>query len=392
MLQNNQNNMQQFQEEPSHTAKKSPYLTKKAGALIAALCILASGSAGYAAGVFSAAAPQAVSNSAQPLPAAGGEISTMAAAGSASGALSVTEIAEKAADSVVEVTTEITQYDSFMRQYVAEGAGSGVILSQDGYIVTNNHVIEGASSIKVTLRDGTSYPAVLVGTDAQGDIAVIKIDASGLKAAEIGDSDALQVGDTAVAVGNPLGQLGGTVTDGIISALDREIDIDGKTMTLLQTNAAINPGNSGGGLFNDRGELIGVVVAKSSGSGIEGLGFAIPINTAVELIDDIMQFGYVQGRVDLGMTTTEVTGSLMSALYGYTGGLYIDEVNPGSNAEEVGFRSGDRIVSFNGAEISSQEDLTRALSACSVGDTVEIVIERSGRQYVGELTLEEAHA
>ena len=221
---------------------------------------------------------------------------------------------------------------------------------------------------------------------------MIKIDATGLQAATVGNSDSLQVGDTAVAVGNPLGQLGGTVTDGIISALDREIDLDGQTMTLLQTNAAINPGNSGGGLFNDRGELIGIVVAKSSGSGIEGLGFAVPINTAMDLVDDIMQYGYVKGRIDLGMTTTEVSSSTMAMMYGYSAGVYIDEVTPGSNAEEVGFRSGDRIVSFNGTEISSTADLTKALSSCSVGDTVEIVIARNGQRYVGELTLEEAHA
>lgn len=400
MLQNYQNNFQQFDEEEPHTShahKKSPYLTKKAGALVAALCILASGSIGYAAGVINTAVPQSVQSGTQTtLPAVSSDstgASTVAAnSGSTGDALSVTEIAARVADSVVEITTESTQYDTFMGQYVSEGAGSGVILSSDGYIVTNNHVIEGASTINVTLRDGTSYPATLVGTDSQGDIAVIKIDATGLQAATVGNSDSLQVGDTAVAVGNPLGQLGGTVTDGIISALDREIDLDGQTMTLLQTNAAINPGNSGGGLFNDRGELIGIVVAKSSGSGIEGLGFAVPINTAMDLVDDIMQYGYVKGRIDLGMTTTEVSSSTMAMMYGYSAGVYIDEVTPGSNAEEVGFRSGDRIVSFNGTEISSAADLTKALSSCSVGDTVEIVIARNGQRYVGELILEEAHA
>ncbi|MGI5894210.1 MAG: S1C family serine protease [Candidatus Merdivicinus sp.] len=396
MNQMNEQNMGP-QNPQRHEKKTSPYLTKKMGALVAALCILASGSAGYAAGVFHAGI-QTNSSASQtaPLPSDSNSsnISTMAATtGSSSGALSVTEIAEQVANTVVEITTEVTEYDNFMRQYVSEGAGSGVILSQDGYIVTNNHVIEGASKITVTLRDGTTYPATLVGTDSQGDIAVVKIEATGLQAAKLGDSDDLKVGDTAVAVGNPLGQLGGTVTDGIISALDREIDLDGKTMTLLQTNAAINPGNSGGGLFNDRGELIGVVVAKSSGSGIEGLGFAVPINTAKEIIDDIMQYGYVKGRVDLGMTTVDITSAPMAMMYGLSGtGVYINSVTEGSNAEAVGFRSGDRILSFNGTEINSGDDLTSALSSCKVGDTVEIIISRNGQKYSGQLTLEEAHS
>ena len=304
------------------------------------------------------------------------------------GELSVADVAAKAADSVVEITTGSASYAG---QLVQTGAGSGVILSADGYIVTNNHVIDGASKITVTLKDGTSYPAALVGTDSQGDVAVIKIDASGLQPAVIGDSSELQVGDLAVAVGNPLGQLGGTVTDGIISALDRQIDLDGKTMTLLQTNAAINPGNSGGGLFNSKGELIGVVVAKSSGSGIEGLGFAIPINTAKDLIDQIMEYGYVKGRIDLGMTTVDVSNAQVAMMYRLSStGVYIDEVTQGSNAEAAGFRSGDRILSFNGEEISSASDLTQALQNCQVGDTVEIIIARDGQKYSGSLTLEES--
>lgn len=384
--------------EPSHK-KSNPYLTKKMGAIVAALCILASGTAGYAAGVSHTALSAANTTTQQSLPQPTSQsddnsINTVATTtGTSTGALTVTQIADKVADSVVEITTEVTEYDNFMRQYVSEGAGSGVILSQDGYIVTNNHVIEGASKITVTLKDGTSYPATLVGTDSQGDIAVVKIEATGLQAATLGDSDSLQVGDTAVAVGNPLGQLGGTVTDGIISALDREIDLDGKTMTLLQTNAAINPGNSGGGLFNDRGELIGVVVAKSSGSGIEGLGFAVPINTAKEIIDDIMQYGYVKGRIDLGMSTVDITSAQMAMMYGLSStGVYINSVTEGSNAAEVGFQAGDQIVSFNGVEISTGDDLTNALAQCQVGDTVEVIIERGRQKYSGQLTLEEAHS
>ena len=316
---------------------------------------------------------------------------TVSSGSSTDGDLTVSQIAAQTANSVVEITTESTTYDMYMRQTVSEGAGSGVILTSDGYIVTNNHVIEGAEKITVTLKDGTSYPGKLVGTDSQGDIAVVKIEATGLQPAVIGDSSTLQVGDMAVAIGNPLGQLGGTVTDGIISALDRQIDLDGKTMTLLQTNAAINPGNSGGGLFNGKGELIGVVVAKSSGSGIEGLGFAIPINTAKDLIDQIMEYGYVKGRINLGFTTVDVTNAQIAMMYRLPStGVYIDEVTEGSNAAAVGFHAGDRILSFNGEEIASGDDLTKAIQNCKVGDTVEIIIVRNGQKYSGELTLEES--
>ena len=200
------------------------------------------------------------------------------------GSLSVAEVAAKAADSVVEINTETVSSSFYGGQRVSQSAGSGVILSADGYIVTNNHVVAGADSITVRTRDGKSYAANLVGTDPDTDLAVLKIEASGLTPAVLGSSDDLVVGETAVAIGNPLGELGGTVTSGIISALSREVTIDNQTMTLLQTNAAINPGNSGGGLFNSNGELVGVVNAKYAKEGVEGLGFAIPINTAKPVI------------------------------------------------------------------------------------------------------------
>lgn len=401
---------QNFNRNPQPPKKeRSPYLTKKMGAILAALCILASGSAGFAGGVLmksssgvqadsasSSASSESVSSSdsassSGTASTVGHSSLTVSSGSSTDGNLTVSQIAAQTANSVVEITTESTTYDMYMRQTVSEGAGSGVILTSDGYIVTNNHVIEGAEKITVTLKDGTSYSGKLVGTDSQGDIAVVKIEATGLQPAVIGDSSTLQVGDMAVAIGNPLGQLGGTVTDGIISALDRQIDLDGKTMTLLQTNAAINPGNSGGGLFNGKGELIGVVVAKSSGSGIEGLGFAIPINTAKDLIDQIMEYGYVKGRIDLGFTTVDVTNAQTAMMYRLSStGVYIDEVTEGSNAAAVGFHAGDRILSFNGEEIASGDDLTKAIQNCKVGDTVEIIIVRNGQKYSGELTLEES--
>jgi serine protease Do len=218
--------------------------------------------------------------------AAGGSASAAAGAASQSSgntaakkALTIPEISSRAANSVVEIYTESIVRGIFLRQYIAAGSASGVIVRADGYIVTNDHVVDGARKITVRLKNGVEHEAAVVGRDAKNDLAVVKIAATGLKAATYGDSGKLVVGELAVAIGNPLGQLGGSVTEGIISALGRRIDIDGLSMTLLQTSAAINPGNSGGGLFNQYGELIGVVNAKSSGYDVEGIGFAIPSNT-----------------------------------------------------------------------------------------------------------------
>ena len=209
-------------------------------------------------------------------------------------ATTTSEIVKKTADSVVEIATEGVVTGNFAQQYVTKGAGSGVIISADGYIITNHHVIEDAKTIKVTLRDGqTSYDATLIGSDEDNDIALLKVNAEGLTPATFGDSSSLAVGDYVVAIGNPLGTLGGTVTDGIISALAREVTIEGKNMTLLQTNAQISPGNSGGGLFNANGELVGVVNAKDSATEVEGIAFAIPINNVIDLIKDLQNYGYV---------------------------------------------------------------------------------------------------
>lgn len=301
------------------------------------------------------------------------------------------QIADEVADTVVEITTEVMSTNSFYGQYISQGAGSGVIISTDGYIVTNNHVIDGASSITVTLRDKTSYSAQLVGKDSVVDVALLKIDAKDLKAANFGDSDVLKVGDKAVAIGNPLGQLGGTVTDGIISALDRDVVIDDETMNLLQTDTAINPGNSGGGLFDGQGALVGVVVAKSSGEEIEGLGFAIPINDVIDIIDDLKEYGYVRGRVSVGMELIDLTNS-MYAMYYYgntQGGCYVYSVNAGSSAFDAGIQQGDRIVSVDGKEIATSADVEVALDDKSVGDVVEFEIERGGRTATVDVELEE---
>ena len=290
----------------------------------------------------------------------------------------------------MEIKTEKVTNSSFLQQYVQTGAGSGVIISEDGYLITNNHVIDGASTIQVRTSDGTTYDAVLVGTDSKTDVAVLKINASGLTPVTFGDSDTLNVGETAVAIGNPLGELGGTVTNGIISAKDRSITLDNQQMTLLQTNAAINPGNSGGGLFNSRGELIGMVVAKSSGSDVEGLGFAIPSNLVSRITQELIANGYVTGRPALGVTVLSIENAQTAMQYGVNSlGVYITDVESGSAADKAGMQAGDRIISINNQVVESFADLSAALDNYAVGDTVEIMVSRGGSTVTLSLTLQE---
>lgn len=299
------------------------------------------------------------------------------------------EVAEKASESVVEITTETVVTSQFMQQYVSQGAGSGVIISDDGYIITNNHVISGANNIKVTLKNGKSYTAKLIGKDSQIDVALLKIDEKNLKPVTFGESKNLKVGETAIAIGNPLGQLGGTVTNGIISALDREITIDGETMTLLQTNAAINPGNSGGGLFNANAELVGLVVAKSSGENIEGLGFAIPIDNVVDILDDLMDHGYVTGRPSLGVTLKNISNDDLFSYRLDRAGVYIANITSGSAAEKAGLKVGDCITKIDDKEISSAQQASSEISKHKAGDKVTVTVYRDGDTKSISVTLDE---
>ena len=271
------------------------------------------------------------------------------------------------------------------------GSGSGVIVTSDGYIVTNNHVVSGADGIKVYLQDGTEYDAQLVGTDSYTDIAVIKIDAENLPAATIGSSSSMMVGDTVYAIGNPLGVLATSVSKGIISGLDREVTIDGQQMTLMQVNASVNSGNSGGGLFNEEGELIGIVNAKANGTNVEGIGFAIPIDTAKGVITDLMDLGYVTGRPYLGITMQNVAFTTGNAGgyggfygnyggYGYTTHPQIYSIESGSAAEKAGLKVNDIILYFDGQEITSSSDLSALLYNYNVGDTVTMTVQRGSEQ------------
>ncbi len=299
--------------------------------------------------------------------------------------LSVGEIAGLASDSVIEITTETVVNGMRMGDFVSEGAGSGVIVTTDGYIVTNNHVIDGASKVTVRLSNGESYEATLIGQDAQADLAVIKIDADNLTPAVLGTSATLEVGDLAVAIGNPLGELGGTVTDGIISALDREITLDGESMTLLQTNAAINPGNSGGGLFNSAGELIGIVNAKTSGTDVEGLGFAVPIDTAKDIISELVENGYVSGRTGIGVTLVDISDTQTAMMYRVQQlGVYVAQAEDGN-----GLQPGDMIVAINGTEITAAPEVKEVLSGHSIGDTISVVVVRGNVQQTIPVTIQE---
>ena len=315
---------------------------------------------------------------------------TSSSSDDASEATIVQKVAAATANSVVEITTEGVTTDSYFRQRITSGAGSGVIVSADGYIATNNHVVSGANKVTVTLKNGEQHEATIVGTDSQTDLAVVKIDATGLQPAVFGDSSKLEVGEPAIVIGNPLGQLGGSVTNGIISALDREITIEGQVMTLLQTNAAINPGNSGGALFNQKGELVGIVNAKSGGENIEGLGFAIPVNIAKPVIDDIIAHGYVQGRPQLGISLLNVDDAMTAMMYGLNStGVFIMGVTEGSSAAQAGLKEGDRIISIDGTEVTSTSDVTGIVAEHKVGDSVEITISRNGRTGTATVTLQE---
>lgn len=302
------------------------------------------------------------------------------------GQLSVPQVAAAVADSVVEITTETVSTSLFYGQYVTKGAGSGVIVSADGYIVTNNHVIEGATNVTVITKSGDEYEAKLVGKDKKSDLAVVKISAENLKPAVFGDSDKVVAGQGTVVIGNPLGSLGGSVTSGIVSALDRQITVDKQTMTLMQIDAAVNPGNSGGGAFDMNGNLIGIVNAKSTGEGIDNLGFAIPVNTVKKVMADLIEYGYVTGRLSTGFTPIDLTdpSAAMSYRVDRTG-IYVYSVQD----EKSSFRRGDLLVSMDGTVISSMSDYNAVVDRHKLGDTIEATVIRKGEQKTLTLTFSE---
>ena len=300
--------------------------------------------------------------------------------------LSLQEIYARNIDSVVSITCHKRNGSS---------TGTGVIFSGQGYIVTNHHVIEDAYAIEILLTDQRRFEASLIGADAPSDLAVLYVEGTDLKAAQFGDSTQLRVGDSVAAIGDPLGsELRGTLTNGIVSAINRDVTVNGRTMTLIQTNAAINSGNSGGPLINCYGQVIGINTLKisdsASAAGVEGLGFAIPSATVKEIVDQLIDQGYVSGRPSLGITGESVS-NFYQHYYRMPAGLYISHVDPDSDAAAQGIVTGDILLKLNSTRISSQEDLDSALYNLNPGDSVTAIIYRYGVQYQVDLILSEAN-
>ena len=323
--------------------------------------------------------------------------------------LSVKEIVKKCQSSIVAITTETTQtvnngysygYNPFsygyspfgygyntprQQEYKVTGAASGIIISEDGYIVTNAHVVEGADAVKVALNDGTEYEAKVLGYAKDNDIAVCKIDATGLNAATFGDSDTVEVGELAVVIGNPLGQVNGAVTAGIISALNYPYKDDEHSINAMQTDAAINQGNSGGALFNSYGEVIGVVFAKTGGSLVDGIGYAIPVNDVKTIIEEIVKDPDAtsvktgKSNVMLGVTLSDITEKI-SEQYDIPVGAYVESVEKYSAAERAGLERGDVILEFAGQTVSKKEDVTTIKNEQTPGDDVEMKLWRNGNE------------
>lgn len=340
--------------------------------------------------------------------------------------LSIPEIAKKCRSSVVAIETETkvvyNNYDNYYnpfgsmfgygygygyggrggrggtQEYTETAAGSGIIISEDGYILTNNHVISGADKITVYVNSGEddaeeqTYEATLVGSSENNDIAVLKIDAEGLNAAAFGDSDQLEVGELAVAIGNPMGKVHGSVTAGIISAVEQELTIDDVTINAIQTDAAINPGNSGGALFDSYGNVIGVVYAKSSSVNIEGIGYVIPVNNIKELVEqmindpDSVKDQTKGSQIMLGITIQNITED-MSKQYSMPVGVYITDVSTMSAAERAGLQKGDIIVGFAGEDVKTADELNALKAKQTPGDTVAVKIDRNGKEMTLDLVI-----
>ena len=298
------------------------------------------------------------------------------------GGLSLQDIYEKAIESVVSISCTAGG---------SSASGTGVVLSADGYIVTNAHVVENATAIEILFSDGSTRSASIVGTDTVSDLAVLYTGVSGLTPAEFGNSTALRVGDSVVAIGDPLGvELRGTMTDGIVSAINRDISSGGRTMTLIQTNAALNSGNSGGPLLNCYGQVIGINTMKigdyMSSAGVEGLGFAIPSTTVKEIVDQLIANGYVAGRPALGISGQDIS-SFDQLYYRLPQGVYITEVAEESDAAAKGILPGDILVQLDGQRVTSTDTLKSLLYAHKTGDTVNVVIYRNGTQYTLDIIL-----
>ena len=295
--------------------------------------------------------------------------------------------------STVGITTELVTTNFWGQTVKGAAAGSGFVVTHDGYILTNYHVIDGASSIQVAFADGTSYPATLVGGEEPNDIAVLKIEAEGLTPVVLGDSDNLVVGEQVCAIGNPLGELTFTFTSGYVSARDRTITMEnGEVMNMLQTDTSINSGNSGGPLFNMYGQVIGITTAKYSSSGsssasIEGIGFAIPINDVKDMVKDIIEKGYVTGKPNVGIIMSDVSADAQR--YGIPAGASISAVLEGSCGQKAGLQAGDIITAVNDTAVTSSKQLSSLVKEYKAGDTVTLTVYRTGETQTLSVALDE---
>ncbi len=334
--------------------------------------------------------PQAPAGNVLPLPGEAllsqSSVTKLATSSSTAG-LGIPEIYDIASPTVVTILCK-SQSGGYVQSQLS--SGSGIIIRQDGYIVTNNHVIENAAEVTVNTIAGQSFTANIIGADARTDLAVLKVDAdTALPFAELGDSSTLRVGEMALAIGNPLREeLAGTLTVGYISAINRSMVIDGKQMTMIQTDAAINPGNSGGALLNMYGQVIGINTAKSTGYDVEGLGFAIPINEAKPIIESIIQHGYVTGRVVIGVTGQSVTEAIAKA-NDLPIGVYVSSVLSDSAAEKAGLQVGDVILSCDGQAVTTTDEINKIRDTHKVGEAMSMEISRGGRKMKVSLILQE---
>ena len=370
-------------------AAKKPSFWQKAGVKVTALllaCAVVGGAAGYGGAALSSSGKTTIRQSNR----TASEITVKQVSGQT--LMSPAEVYASTVNSVVSINCSSVSTNIFGQSVQSASSGSGFIITQDGYIVTNHHVVSGASSVTVTLHDGREYPATVVGSDSDYDVAVLKINATDLQPVTLGNSSSVNVGDSVLAIGNPLGELTFSMSQGIVSCCDRAINVDGTPFNMIQVDASINPGNSGGPLMNLYGEVVGIVSAKYSSysdTTVEGLGFASPIGDVQAIITDIMENGQVTDKPSFGITAGTMTEQ-MAAQYQIEqkSGAFVYSVNKGGAGEKAGLRMGDVITKVDSTDIASMEDLTAAKKGHKAGDTVTVTYFRDGSSHTTSLTFD----
>ncbi len=384
---NEQHNTPGDPEAPA--AAKKPSFWQKTGVKVTALllaCAVVGGAAGYGGAALSSSGKTTIRQSNR----TASEITVKQVSGQT--LMSPAEVYASTVNSVVSINCSSVSTNIFGQSVQSASSGSGFIITQDGYIVTNHHVVSGASSVTVTLHDGREYPATVVGSDSDYDVAVLKINATDLQPVTLGNSSSVNVGDSVLAIGNPLGELTFSMSQGIVSCCDRAINVDGTPFNMIQVDASINPGNSGGPLMNLYGEVVGIVSAKYSSysdTTVEGLGFAIPIGDVQAIITDIMENGQVTDKPSFGITAGTMTEQ-MAAQYQIEqkSGAFVYSVNKGGAGEKAGLRMGDVITKVDSTDIASMEDLTAAKKGHKAGDTVTVTYFRDGSSHTTSLTFD----